>query len=222
MQGRLPWAQRMSAASGTLAGEECCIWQAALPWEELDYEAARYELVGDDLGNDLAPYMDVARTGTSSANQVLVLPIWVNLPARLLVMETFADWHPSCLSTVFSQLNARMQKVCWSCSHETKLAGCDVLRQRTPQSKCHLCRHFAGESSSSADSDSSSDDLVGIGVMRSPAKSSQAQQPQMQGQGAAAGGRGGQGASPRGPRPGRRVDTSPMTWQGQVRDLGCE
>ena len=96
-----------------------------------------------------------------------------------------------------------------------------MLRQRIPQISCHLCRHFAGESCSSADSDSSSDDLVNIGVMRSPANGSQAQQPQMQRQGAAAGGKGGQGASPRGPRPGRRVDASPMTWQGQVRDLGC-
>eukprot|EP00891_Asterochloris_glomerata_P007206 jgi/Astpho2/7206/fgenesh1_pg.00113_%23_41_t len=88
-------------------------------------------------------------------------------------------------------------------------------------------RHFAGESSSSVDSDSSSDDLVGIGVMRSPANGSQAQQPQRQRQGAAAvGGRGGHGetwpgASPRDPRPGGRVDTSPITWQGQVYPCTC-
>ena len=98
-----------------------------------------------------------------------------------------------------------------------------MLKQRIPRSAhCHLCRHFAEESSSSTDSDSSSDDVVGIGVMRSPAHGSQAQQAQRQRQGAAAVGRSGQGASPRGPRPGKRVDTSPVTWQGQVRDLGRE
>ena len=116
-------------------------------------------------------------------------------------------------------------RLCWDALHERKLAGYHVLKRRIPQSAhCHLCRHFAEESPSSADSDSSSDDLVGIGVMRSPAHGSQAQQAQVQRQrqGAAAGGRSGQGASPRGPRPGNRVDTSPVTWQGQVRDLGRE